>query len=617
MDAASPVASRERKGCGAVMRGGGELMEKYFRESDGFDLIVVGGGLAGICAAVAAARHGIRVALIQDRPVLGGNASSEIRMGICGAHGKERKETGLLEEIQLDNLYRNPLMRYTLWDDILLSFVRSEPRITLLLNTSVQDVVMEGNRIAAVVAWNTEEYCRYRLRGKLFADCSGDGILALSGAKYRVGREAPDEFQENFLGNAHADRKTMGSSILLQLRPCAEHHPFIPPPWAHHYDDAFFAARGAGPEMRGVTPDYLRVAHSYINPFPENNNFWWIEYGGCLDTIGDAGEIAWELKKIAYGVWAYMKNHPDGRCKNFELDWIGSLPGKRESRRFVGDHILDQHDIMAGGNFPDTVCYGGWTLDDHHPEAFMHENFVSTHHAPPSPFGIPFSCLYSANVDNLLFAGRNISCTHMGLSACRVMGTCALMGQAVGTAAAVAVAHHASPREVRIEHIGELQKLLLEDDVMLPGFPREISPVTAAASSEYPLLQNAVDRNMDDAENGVWLRIGEPCVYRWEKPVLLSGCRFVFDTLLAFRDKRMRKMEALPDRKEMPPMLVRRFHVDALRGGSWETILTEKDVHCRMYRAAWGPAEVSAVRFTADEVWGGADKAHIFTLEYR
>ena len=582
-----------------------------------FDLVVIGGGLAGICAAVAAARHGAQVMLIQDRPVLGGNASSEIRMGICGAHGKERKETGLLEEIQLNNIYYNPLMRYTLWDDILLSFVRAEPKISLLLNTSVEAVETDGARILSVTAWNCNEYRRYRIAGKLFADCSGDGIMALSGAEYRVGRESRSEFGETFLANTQADRKTMGNSILLQLRPCAEHHPFIPPVWAHHYDDAFFETRGIRPELRGKTQDYLHSSHSHINPYPENNNFWWIEYGGNLDTIGDAGEIAWELKRIAYGVWAYMKNHPDGRCRNFELDWIGSLPGKRESRRFVGDHLLNQNDIMEGGRFPDTVCYGGWTLDDHHPDAFLHEGYVSEHHAPPSPFGIPLRSLYSKNIENLFFAGRNISCTHIGLSACRVMGSCALMGQAVGTAAAVASKYGVSPREVQRKHIAEVQSILLEDDVMLPGFPRQVSAVTAAARSGHPLLQNAIDRNMDETENGVWLPCGEPCVYAWEKPVCLSGCRFIFDTLLAFRDKRMRKLEALPDRKELPPMLVRDFHVDALINGRWETFVSEKDVHCRMYRKTWEPLTVSAVRFVADRVWGSDGKAHIFTLEYR
>lgn len=581
------------------------------------DFAVIGGGLSGICAAVAAARHGAKVILIQDRPVLGGNASSEIRMGICGAHGKERKETGLLEELQLNNIYYNPLMRYTLWDDIMLSFVRAEKNISLFLNSTVNEVKMDGNRIKSVTAWNTDEYRYYEIESEIFADCSGDGIMAIAGAEYRVGRESKNEFNETFLENETADTKTMGNSILLQLRQCEEHHPFIPPVWAHKYDDKFFEIRGSKPEMRGKIQDYVNISHSYLNPYPENNNFWWIEYGGSSDTLNNAGDIAWELKRIAYGVWDYMKNHPDGRCRNFELDWIGSLPGKRESRRFVGDHILNQNDIMDGGRFDDTVCYGGWTLDDHHPDAFMNEGYITSHHAPPSPFGIPLGSLYSKNIDNLFFAGRNISCTHMGLSACRVMATCALMGQAVGTAAAVACAEHISPREVRSRYIRQIQKTLLEDDVMLPGFQRENSQITADAKSTHPLLQSAIDRNMDDTENGEWLACGETCVYSWEKPVKISGCRFIFDTFLYFRDKRMRKLEALHDRKAMPSMLVREFHVDVCCNGKWKTVAHEKDVRCRMYRKNWAAIETDAVRFVIDDVWGDDKKAHIFTLEYR
>ena len=163
------------------------------------DFIVAGGGLAGVCAAVSAARHGTSVILVQDRPVLGGNASSEMRMGIVGVLKDQYQEAGILEEMQLRNFYYNPLQRYTLWDDVIYSTVVSEPNIKLLLNTSVEDVVMDGDRIAAVKAWNINAYTRYLIKGKLFADCTGDGILRLSGAKFRRGREVPDECGETAL----------------------------------------------------------------------------------------------------------------------------------------------------------------------------------------------------------------------------------------------------------------------------------------------------------------------------------------------------------------------------------------------------------------------------------
>ena len=346
------------------------------------DFIVCGGGLAGVCAAVSAARHGVDVVLVQDRPVLGGNASSEMRMGIVGVKKADPMEAGILEELQLKNFYYNPLQRYTLWDDIIYSTVVSEPRITLLLNTSVEDVVMDGERIAAVKAWNSNAYTRYTIEGELFADCTGDGILRLSGAKFRRGREWPDEFGETYLQEG-GDSKTMGNSILLQLRKTEEDHPFIAPEWAYHFTDDDFNYATPASTIEGVKFNYKRL-------YPENNNFWWIEFGGNGDTIADANEIQYELKRIAYGVWEYMKNHPDGRCKGYDLDWIGSLPGKRESTRFVGPHILTQNDVLSGGHFEDVVAYGGWTLDDHDPDAFHKKGRISVEHATPSYFGIPF-----------------------------------------------------------------------------------------------------------------------------------------------------------------------------------------------------------------------------------
>ena len=311
------------------------------------ELAVVGGGLAGVCAAIAAARHGVKTVLIQDRPVLGGNASSEIRMGIVGAHGDENKETGILEELQLENIRRNPLMRYTRWDDILYSAVIREPNLKLLLNTSVRKTETSGKRIVAVEAWNGNEYCEYRISADFFADCSGDGILRLSGAEFRIGRELPGEFDEDYLKEG-GDARTMGNSILLQLRKTEEDRPFLAPEWAYHFTDADFA------DGEGSAPGH----HSYKHPWPEDNNFWWIEFGGNLDTIGDANAIQFELKRIAYGVWEYMKNHPDGRCRNYELDWIGSLPGKRERFQDLQNHCRFRHcDEKCRGRHKDGDSY--------------------------------------------------------------------------------------------------------------------------------------------------------------------------------------------------------------------------------------------------------------------
>ena len=574
------------------------------------EFVVCGGGLSGVCAAIAAARHGAKVVLLQDRPMLGGNASSEIRMGILGAHGDENKEAGILEELQLKNFHYNPLMRYTLWDDVLLSTVRAESNITLLLSTSVDGVEMNGGRIAAVKAWNGNAYTRYTVKGRFFADCTGDGILRLSGAKFRRGRELPSEFGETYLQQG-GDSRTMGNSILLQLRKTAEHHPFVPPPGAYRFTDEDFAKPDEPPPPKGTR----RV--NYKRLYPDDNNFWWIEYGGNLDTIGDANAIQEELKKIAYGVWAYMKNHPDGRAKGYDLDWIGALPGKRESTRFVGPHILTQQDVLSGGHFEDVVAYGGWTLDDHHPDAFHRKGRISVEYGCPSPFGIPFDCLYSVNVPNLMFAGRDISCTHMGLSATRVMGTCAALGQAVGTAAAMLVKDGIDPSRLRLERIAELQDMLEDDDCMLPYRWRKVSALTAAATcaEDVAVLRNGIDRNYGGKDNGVWVAPNETTMtYFWASPQRISGARLVFDSEMTHRGKRMRKLEATTERVQMPKMLAKAFRIEARIGGEWKSVYSDDLNILRFRRVSFAPVEADALRLVVTETWGGG-KAHVFAFD--
>jgi len=600
--------------CALLARADGMLTEANSRVVKEVALeaqfVVCGGGLSGVCAAIAAARHGAKVVLVQDRPVLGGNASSEMRMGIMGAHGDENKEAGILEELQLKNFHYNPLMRYTLWDDVILSVVREEPNITLLLNTSVDGVEMEHGRIAAVKAWNSNAYTRYVVKGRFFADCTGDGILRLSGAKFRRGRELPSEFGETYLQEG-GDHRTMGNSILLQLRKTKEHHPFVPPPWAYRFTDEDFAKPDEPPPPKGTR----RV--NYKRLYPEDNNFWWIEYGGNLDTIGDANAIQEELKKIAYGVWAYMKNHPDGRARGYELDWIGSLPGKRESTRFVGPHILTQNDVLSGGHFEDVVAYGGWTLDDHHPDAFHRKGRISVEYGCPSPFGIPFDCLYSVNVSNLMFAGRDISCTHMGLSATRVMATCAALGQAVGTAAAMLVRYGIDPARLRRERIAELQATLEDDDCMLPFRWRKVSMLTGEAkcADDIAVLKNGIDRNYEKKDNGVWVAPGEEkIVYAWNVPQRLSGVRLVFDSDMRHRSKRMRKLEATTERAQMPKMLAKSFHVDVRVGGEWRRVHEDGLNILRFRKVSFDPVDADGLRLVVDGTWGG-EKAHVFAFD--
>ena len=541
---------------------------------------MVGGGLAGLCAAVAAARNGAKTVIIQDRPMFGGNASSEIRMWVCGAHGENRKETGLLEELQLDNYYYNPTMKYTIWDDVMYGFAKQEKNLTILLNTSVEKAETENGRIVSVTGWNLIEYCRYKVEGKLFADCSGDGILRITGAKYRVGREARDEFDEPHAPEK-ADAKTMGNSILFQLRRTNRHIPFRAPEWAYHYTEETLPKR---------------------NFMPEGNNFWWMEFGGVKDTIGDAEEIRDELYRIAYGCWEYIKNHPDGRGHGWELDWIGSLPGKRESVRFVGDHVLCQKEVEAEGKFEDAVAYGGWTMDDHHPEAIYYPGAPTIFHPAPSPFGIPYRSLYSVNIDNLFFAGRQISTTHMALSSTRVMATTAMLGQAVGTAAALATRYNETPRGIYERHLDELQQTLLDQDQFIPNIPRRVSPLSLKGTISHELLRSGRDRDWDDGKQGVEFAAGTGASYTFAEPETISGVRLVFDSDLSDL-KRQLNVEDADMLRTMPAQLPRVFRIEGVVDGETRQLARVTENHHRFVKLAFEPVACSEVKLVLEEGW--------------
>ncbi len=427
------------------------------------DICIVGGGMAGVCAALAAARQGARVVLLQDRSVLGGNASSEIRMHIVGAdfHGKKpgTRETGLIEELRLEDAYRNPERAYSQWDLLLYDKVVSESNITLLLDTQCTSCRTEettsGVRIAEVLAQRVSTEEEFAIHARFFADCSGDGFLgAQAGADFRVGRERRDEYGESWAPEK-ADRLTLGSSILFMARRYDRPQPYRAPAWARRFSESDFVHR----------------------PIPSfEYGYWWFEWGGHLDTIRDNGAIRHELLRIALGVWNYVKNsdrYPESIP--WALDWVGAVPGKRESRRFMGPHVLTQHDVLGGTIFPDTVAYGGWPVDLHPPMGIdAPEEPPCVQHHFDHLFGIPLRALHSWNVDNLFFAGRNISATHVAFASTRVMATCAVMGQAVGTAAAVFAREQTESRASISalsvpSKVAEIQRKLLRSDAFLPG----------------------------------------------------------------------------------------------------------------------------------------------------
>lgn len=564
------------------------------------DLCVVGGGLAGMCAAIAAARKGVKVVLVHDRPVLGGNASSEIRMHICGAHGANNKETGIVEEIELENRYRNTYTSYSIWDSVLYEKARFQENLTLLLNCTCTDAKTGEEILQSIRAWQMTTETWHTVNATLFADCSGDGILApLSGAEFRIGREAKTEFDEDIAPDT-ADNRTMGMSCLIQARETESPKKFIPPAWAHKYLD---------------DKDFNNRHHVFAK-----TNFWWMEVGGEDDSIHDTEELRDELLKIAFGIWDHIKNHGDHGAENWVLDWVGSLPGKRESRRYVGDHILTANNVRDEGRFDDMVAYGGWSMDDHHPGGIRHKGAATIFHPAPSPYGIPYRCLYSRNISNLFCAGRNISASHMAMSSTRVMSTCATMGQAVGNAAVVAVRNRCTPRHVYESHIKELKQMLMMDDCYLPGNVRAVSPLTgqaeiSASAGDPAMLRNGVDRPVGDEDNAWHCSTGDFVEYRFAEPVTISGLRLVFDSDLNRSGKNMPCVFPLDNPQFSPPAsLVRAFHIvgeDA--AGESETLFEETNNYQRLFCQNMRRSVV-AIRLVVDKTWGDSEVS-IFAMD--
>ena len=614
--------------------------EKMERREHECELCIVGGGLTGICAAVAAAREGVSVVLMQDRPMLGGNASSEIRMWVRGARGLENRETGIISELEQENIYRNPTLVYSIWDSVMWEKVRAEKNIELILNCSCCDAetVDDGGkpRIVSVTGWQLTTYTWHTVKARYFADCSGDSVLAtLSGARWRMGREGHAEYGET-IGPETGDSKTMGMSCLLQARETDGPVRFIKPEWAYTYgpEDAFNfrpaqdcdgSGGGAGKELRAQVS--MNRPH---NVGTDETNFWWIEVGGDRDGLHDTEQMRDELLKIAYGIWDHVKNQGDHGAENWDLEWVGFLPGKRESRRYIGAYVMTEHDIDAGGDFEDVVAYGGWPMDDHNPMGFhsyLSATPPSVMYSAPSPYGIPYRVLYTDDVRNLFFAGRNISVTHAALSSTRVMGTCSLLGQAMGNAAALCIRENETPDGVYRKKIPELQQKLMDQGCFLPGKTRAIPALSLDAKLDLPegdraVLFNGVERPDKDGKiNYITLPVGGELTFDFGKEVELHELRLMFDPDFSREsispNKKMRLFAQHSSvGKDFVPVkvaetLVRSFEV--LCGG--KTVLADDLNRLALRRIPLNvTAKTLTVRFTG--TWG-KDEVHLFSADVK
>lgn len=409
-----------------------------------YDLVVIGAGMSGLCAAIAAARLGLKVALVQDRYILGGNNSSEVRVGLGGQINMPPYPSlgYILNEIGPDRIGNargaHHYQDWKKWD-----VIAAEPNISLFAGYTVVNAEMKDGKIVAVTAVEATNQNLIRISGNLFSDCTGDANLAvMAGAATMMGREARSEFGET-LAPEKADDFTMGVSIEWYCEdwntPCS-------------FPDSV---------------DWgLKLDEDTVEPVHRANWYW--EVGMRDDQIADAEKIRDYGMYVAYSTFSYCKNRlakkEDWECTH--LTWVSHVSGKRESRRIVGDLILREQDLTRPIPYEDGTCTTTWRIDQHYPMEknsadYPGEEWMSYGKLMPiDPYAIPYRCLYSRDVPNLFMAGRDISVTHVALGSVRVMRTCAMMGEVVGMAAAVCCRRGSMPRDVYTTRFQDLVELM-------------------------------------------------------------------------------------------------------------------------------------------------------------
>jgi hypothetical protein len=467
---------------GAVPPTGGDELAAFRRAKLGmsdtppdaegkYDLVVVGGGVAGISAAVSAARLGCKVALINDRPVLGGNNSSEIRVHLGG-----RIEIGPYPE--LGNLQKEfgptkggnarPAEFYE--DDKKAAIVAAEKNITLFANYRATAVEMNGSKIAAVIVQHIEKGNELRFSAPLFVDCTGDGTIGfLAGADYHMGRESREEFGESTAPEV-ADRMTMGASVQWYSTQTDKPSEFP----RFDYGGGFTPANAQRVKM----------------------GEWTWETGMNLDQIGDFERIRDYGLLVVYSNWSVLKNDlPDNaEYRNRRLDWVAYVSGKRESRRLLGDYILKEDDLRKHVWHEDGTAATTWSIDLHYPNPKNSVDFPGAEfksiakHIPIYPYPVPYRCLYSRNVDNLFMSGRNISVTHVALGTTRVMRTTGMLGEVVGMAASLCKQYNEMPRGIYQRHLSEL-KALMKEGVGAKGLPNNQQYNEGKTLKEKPVIR--------------------------------------------------------------------------------------------------------------------------------
>lgn len=421
------------------------------------DLVICGAGLPGICTALKSARMGLKTALISNRPYFGGNSSAELMIMIVGASGMQEfnynaRESGVIEELFLEYLYKNPEKNRYIWDGILLDKLQAEENLMLFANTCIDVVEMGTDHIIkSVSGLQTTTERRYVFRAPLFVDDTGDGTVGyLAGAEYRYGREASSEFGEHFAPEK-ADDGVLPSTMVFFAHDVGHPVPYTPPKFAKDYTKTDVL------EHRVIPPDMF---HQFL---------WFYELDGNLNQMDQYEDILQHHRELVYGVWDYIKNSGKYDADNYAFSYISPVAGKRESRRLVGDYILTERDITGQTDFEDTIGHGGWSIDLHALDGFYSKELINQHIYLKGIYQIPYRCGYSKDIDNLFIEGRCMSVSHVALGSVRTMATLSTVGQANAIAAFLCKKYKISPRQVGQEHMEELQQLLLKDDQYIVG----------------------------------------------------------------------------------------------------------------------------------------------------
>jgi Succinate dehydrogenase/fumarate reductase, flavoprotein subunit len=605
-------------------------MRKRYQEVS-YDIVVVGGGMAGLCAAISAARHGAKVGLVHARPVLGGNASSEIRIHISGADQSLRQtdyaESGLLYELMLENKSRNDTFNYSIWDMVLFEAAKNEKNLTVYLNCPMFDCSVDGDIITSISCFQETTELTLKISAPLFVDATGNGTLGyFAGADYTQGSESNKEY-----GEPHApdqpNNERMGNTILMKAVDTGHPVKYEPPAFAKKLTEHQLRYRVHSKTMKvdaSMAPDpeeWLRL--SACSCAAVDYGYWWLELmGDGDDIIPDYEKIRDDLMAYAYGLWDHIKNGGQHGAENFALEWVGALPGMRESRRLLGDYVLNECDILEHRQFDDAVAYGGWCVDLHAPHGLLDFDVLpSDCHHFTGVYTIPYRSYYSRNIRNLFLAGRDISTSKLGLASTRILGCCAVGGQAIGTAAALCVKYNVLPRELA-PHIPEVQQLLLKDDAFLPNilnqdekdFARKATfTASSAKSNGTPQnVVNGVSRKLGDKTNA-WISNGlsangETLCMKLDAPHTISELRLTFDSNFAYPIRvTMSANRQAQQRIGVPPELVKDYTITAFRNGKAVYTKDIKDNHQRHNVVAIPPVECDAIEFRFTATNGAAD----------